>query len=129
MSLLTLGLLLSQLFPKALHRLSRSIVRSRVHSTAVGIFSVLLVFISAVANMVILLSLPQARHSLRTESVSGLWGACCPGGWGSHLSLFLLPFVIPENFSLWHIRPLGMALVTTSLIGYPNIHPTFAVHL
>ncbi|KAG8509063.1 Adenylate cyclase type 6 [Galemys pyrenaicus] len=40
-----------QLFPKALQRLSRSIVRSRAHSTAVGIFSVLLVFTSAVANM------------------------------------------------------------------------------
>uniref|UniRef100_A0A2I3GH58 Adenylate cyclase type 6 n=1 Tax=Nomascus leucogenys TaxID=61853 RepID=A0A2I3GH58_NOMLE len=40
------------LFPKALQRLSRSIVRSRAHSTAVGIFSVLLVFTSAVANMV-----------------------------------------------------------------------------
>lgn len=45
---------LLQLFPKALQRLSRSIVRSRVHSTAVGVFSVLLVFISAIANMVIL---------------------------------------------------------------------------
>lgn len=41
-----------QLFPKALHRLSRSIVRSRAHSTVVGIFSVLLVFTSAIANMV-----------------------------------------------------------------------------
>ncbi|XP_010621881.1 adenylate cyclase type 6 isoform X4 [Fukomys damarensis] len=39
------------LFPKALQHLSRSIVRSRAHSTAVGIFSVLLVFISAIANM------------------------------------------------------------------------------
>lgn len=41
-----------QLFPKALQRLSRSIVRSRAHSTVVGIFSVLLVFTSAIANMV-----------------------------------------------------------------------------
>ncbi|XP_047724348.1 adenylate cyclase type 6 isoform X4 [Prionailurus viverrinus] len=40
-----------KLFPKALQRLSRSIVRSRAHSTAVGIFSVLLVFTSAIANM------------------------------------------------------------------------------
>uniref|UniRef100_A0A8I3PN13 Adenylate cyclase type 6 n=1 Tax=Canis lupus familiaris TaxID=9615 RepID=A0A8I3PN13_CANLF len=39
------------LFPKALRRLSRSIVRSRAHSTVVGIFSVLLVFTSAIANM------------------------------------------------------------------------------
>ncbi|XP_036747659.2 adenylate cyclase type 6 isoform X2 [Manis pentadactyla] len=39
------------LFPMALQRLSRSIVRSRAHSTAVGIFSVLLVFTSAIANM------------------------------------------------------------------------------
>nr|XP_030691098.1 adenylate cyclase type 6 isoform X4 [Globicephala melas] len=39
------------LFPRALRRLSRSIVRSRAHSTAVGIFSVLLVFVSAIANM------------------------------------------------------------------------------
>lgn len=41
-----------QLFPKGLQHLSRSIVRSRAHSTAVGIFSVLLVFTSAIANMV-----------------------------------------------------------------------------
>ncbi|XP_064447406.1 adenylate cyclase type 6 isoform X2 [Mirounga angustirostris] len=40
-----------KLFPKALRRLSRSIVRSRAHSTGVGIFSVLLVFTSAIANM------------------------------------------------------------------------------
>uniref|UniRef100_A0A8C4FEP1 Adenylate cyclase type 6 n=1 Tax=Catagonus wagneri TaxID=51154 RepID=A0A8C4FEP1_9CETA len=39
------------LFPEALRRLSRSIVRSRAHSTAVGIFSVLLVFTSTIANM------------------------------------------------------------------------------
>ncbi|XP_044535570.1 adenylate cyclase type 6 [Gracilinanus agilis] len=39
------------LFPKFLQHLSRSIVRSRAHSTAVGIFSVLLVFIAAIANM------------------------------------------------------------------------------
>ncbi|XP_039738103.1 adenylate cyclase type 6 isoform X2 [Pteropus medius] len=39
------------LFPKGLQHLSRSIVRSRAHSTAVGIFSVLLVFTSAIANM------------------------------------------------------------------------------
>ncbi|XP_066865295.1 adenylate cyclase type 6 isoform X5 [Kogia breviceps] len=39
------------LFPQALRRLSRSIVCSRAHSTAVGIFSVLLVFTSAIANM------------------------------------------------------------------------------
>nr|KAF6372804.1 adenylate cyclase 6 [Pipistrellus kuhlii] len=39
------------LFPEALRRLSRSIVRSRAHSTAVGIFSVLLVFTTAIANM------------------------------------------------------------------------------
>uniref|UniRef100_A0A7N5K770 Adenylate cyclase type 6 n=1 Tax=Ailuropoda melanoleuca TaxID=9646 RepID=A0A7N5K770_AILME len=40
-----------KLFPKALRRLSRSIVHSRAHSTVVGIFSVLLVFTSAIANM------------------------------------------------------------------------------
>ncbi|XP_069908278.1 adenylate cyclase type 6 isoform X6 [Oryctolagus cuniculus] len=38
-------------FPRVLQRLSRGIVRSRAHSTAVGIFSVLLVFTSAIANM------------------------------------------------------------------------------
>ncbi|XP_062059737.1 adenylate cyclase type 6 isoform X2 [Lepus europaeus] len=40
-------------FPRVLQRLSRGIVRSRAHSTAVGIFSVLLVFTSAIANMFI----------------------------------------------------------------------------
>ncbi|XP_040834374.1 adenylate cyclase type 6 [Ochotona curzoniae] len=40
-------------FPEGLQRLSRSIVRSRAHSTAVGIASVLLVFTSAITNMFI----------------------------------------------------------------------------
>lgn len=48
----SLQILTVQLFPVALRRLSRSIVRSRAHSTVVGIFSVLLVFTSTVANMV-----------------------------------------------------------------------------
>ncbi|XP_038608564.1 adenylate cyclase type 6 [Tachyglossus aculeatus] len=39
------------LFPLALQRLSRNIVRSRARSTAVGVFSILLVFVSAFATM------------------------------------------------------------------------------
>ncbi|TKC39767.1 hypothetical protein EI555_016203 [Monodon monoceros] len=64
------------LFPQALRRLSRSIVRSRAHSTAVGIFSVLLVFISAIANMYfvgsMLLSLLASSVFLHISSIGKL---------------------------------------------------------
>ncbi|KFO33450.1 Adenylate cyclase type 6 [Fukomys damarensis] len=64
------------LFPKALQHLSRSIVRSRAHSTAVGIFSVLLVFISAIANMYfvgnMLLSLLASSVFLHISSIGKL---------------------------------------------------------
>ncbi|XP_011903870.1 PREDICTED: adenylate cyclase type 6 isoform X4 [Cercocebus atys] len=64
------------LFPKALQRLSRSIVRSRAHSTAVGIFSVLLVFTSAIANMYfigsVLLSLLASSVFLHISSIGKL---------------------------------------------------------
>uniref|UniRef100_A0A671EHI6 Adenylate cyclase type 6 n=1 Tax=Rhinolophus ferrumequinum TaxID=59479 RepID=A0A671EHI6_RHIFE len=64
------------LFPKALRRLSRSIVRSRAHSTAVGIFSVLLVFTSAIANMYfvgnVLLSLLASSVFLHINSIGKL---------------------------------------------------------
>lgn len=67
-----------QLFPEALQRLSRSIVRSRAHSTAVGIFSVLLVFTSAIANMV--KALPPACQTLlwALGHISCPQGACFP---------------------------------------------------
>ncbi|XP_011791625.1 PREDICTED: adenylate cyclase type 6 isoform X2 [Colobus angolensis palliatus] len=64
------------LFPKALQRLSRGIVRSRAHSTAVGIFSVLLVFTSAIANMYfigsVLLSLLASSVFLHISSIGKL---------------------------------------------------------
>uniref|UniRef100_A0A673TWF2 adenylate cyclase n=1 Tax=Suricata suricatta TaxID=37032 RepID=A0A673TWF2_SURSU len=64
------------LFPKALQRLSRSIVRSRAHSTVVGIFSVLLVFTSAIANMYfvgnMLLSLLASSVFLHISSIGKL---------------------------------------------------------
>uniref|UniRef100_A0A8C0DPK9 Adenylate cyclase type 6 n=1 Tax=Balaenoptera musculus TaxID=9771 RepID=A0A8C0DPK9_BALMU len=64
------------LFPAALRRLSRSIVRSRAHSTAVGIFSVLLVFTSAIANMYfvgnMLLSLLASSVFLHISSIGKL---------------------------------------------------------
>uniref|UniRef100_A0A8D1NB98 adenylate cyclase n=1 Tax=Sus scrofa TaxID=9823 RepID=A0A8D1NB98_PIG len=64
------------LFPEALRRLSRSIVRSRAHSTAVGIFSVLLVFTSAIANMYFvgnaLLSLLASSVFLHISSIGKL---------------------------------------------------------
>lgn len=41
-----------QLFPAALQRLSRKIVQSRAHSTVIGVFTILLVFIAAFVNMV-----------------------------------------------------------------------------
>ncbi|KAF1627722.1 Adenylate cyclase type 6, partial [Eudyptes filholi] len=39
------------LFPTALQRLSRKIVQSRAHSTIIGVFTILLVFIAAFVNM------------------------------------------------------------------------------
>uniref|UniRef100_A0A7M4FRE0 Adenylate cyclase type 6 n=1 Tax=Crocodylus porosus TaxID=8502 RepID=A0A7M4FRE0_CROPO len=39
------------LFPAALQRVSRKIVHSRAHSTVIGVFTVLLVFIAACVNM------------------------------------------------------------------------------
>ncbi|PKK17954.1 adenylate cyclase 6 [Columba livia] len=39
------------LFPAALQRLSRKIVQSRAHSTVIGVFTILLVFIAAFVNM------------------------------------------------------------------------------
>lgn len=41
-----------QLFPTALQRLSRKIVQSRAHSTIIGVFTILLVFVAAFINMV-----------------------------------------------------------------------------
>lgn len=41
-----------QLFPTALQRLSRKIVQSRAHSTVIGVFTILLVFVAAFVNMV-----------------------------------------------------------------------------
>ncbi|NXX00790.1 ADCY6 cyclase, partial [Larus smithsonianus] len=48
------------LFPAALQRLSRKIVQSRAHSTVIGVFTILLVFIAAFVNM-----FPCSRVSLR----------------------------------------------------------------
>ncbi|NXP04033.1 ADCY6 cyclase, partial [Thinocorus orbignyianus] len=39
------------LFPAALQRLSQKIVRSRTHSTIIGVFTILLVFVAAFVNM------------------------------------------------------------------------------
>lgn len=41
-----------QLFPTALQQLSRGIVQSRARSTAIAVFTILLVFIAAFVNMV-----------------------------------------------------------------------------
>lgn len=41
-----------QLFPAALQQLSQKIVQSRAHSTVIGVFTILLVFIAAFVNMV-----------------------------------------------------------------------------
>lgn len=42
----------SQLFPGPLQTLSRKIVRSKMNSTLVGVFTITLVFLSAFVNMV-----------------------------------------------------------------------------
>ncbi|KAK1199618.1 ADCY5 cyclase, partial [Pygoscelis papua] len=41
----------TQLFPATLQRLSRKIVQSRAHSTIIGVFTILLVFVAAFVNM------------------------------------------------------------------------------
>lgn len=47
-----LSLPLPQLFPAPLQTLSRKIVRSKMNSTLVGVFTITLVFLSAFVNMV-----------------------------------------------------------------------------
>lgn len=47
-----------QLFPAPLQTLSRKIVRSKMNSTLVGVFTITLVFLSAFVNMVGWLHLP-----------------------------------------------------------------------
>ena len=49
---LSLPLPLGQLFPAPLQTLSRKIVRSKMNSTLVGVFTITLVFLSAFVNMV-----------------------------------------------------------------------------
>lgn len=52
-----------QLFPAPLQTLSRKIVQSRTNSTLVGVFAIILVFLSAFVNMVGALFLTGAlRH-------------------------------------------------------------------
>lgn len=140
-----------QLFPKALQRLSRSIVRSRAHSTVVGIFSVLLVFTSAIANMVkvqwgffysdplcrALTALGSGgRERNKTHSFPALQELVIPKE-GVRLTL-VPPFPcsphllssLSESFDLQGIRHWGMALVAPLLRAYCDMPPpTFAVHL
>ncbi|KAM9177230.1 adenylate cyclase type 6 isoform 2-T2 [Mergus octosetaceus] len=64
------------LFPAALQRLSRAIVRSRARSTAIAVFTVLLVFIAAFVNMYftysVLLSLLACSVFLHISSIGKL---------------------------------------------------------
>ena len=109
--------------------MSRSIVRSRAHSTAVGIFSVLLVFTSAVASMVKV----QGEFACSFSVPSTVLGAAATKRNETHFlpkagarltpvllacSLCLLSS-LSENWGLWHIRHLGMALVTLPLPQLP----------
>ena len=112
--------------------MSRSIVRSRAHSTAVGIFSVLLVFTSAVASMVKV----QGEFSCSSSVPSTVLGAGATKRNETHFlpkaGVRLTPVLLAcslcfllslsENLGLWHIRHLGMALVTPPLLSYPNIY-------
>lgn len=52
-----------QLFPAPLQTLSRKIVRSKMNSTLVGVFTIILVFLSAFVNMVGWLHLPSPVRS------------------------------------------------------------------
>uniref|UniRef100_A0A8B9UI27 adenylate cyclase n=1 Tax=Anas zonorhyncha TaxID=75864 RepID=A0A8B9UI27_9AVES len=64
------------LFPAALQRLSRAIVRSRARSTAIAVFTVLLVFVAAFVNMYftysVLLSLLACSVFLHISSIGKL---------------------------------------------------------
>ncbi|XP_054253066.1 adenylate cyclase type 6 isoform X2 [Indicator indicator] len=64
------------LFPAALQQLSRKIVQSRAHSTIIGVFSILLVFIAAFINMYfsysVVLSLLACSVFLHISSIGKL---------------------------------------------------------
>lgn len=51
-----------QLFPAAMQTVSKKIVQSRTNSTLVGVFSIILVFISAFVNMVGACTSPARSH-------------------------------------------------------------------
>lgn len=54
--------LLLQLFPGAMQTVSKKIVQSRTNSTLVGVFSIILVFISAFINMVRFVGSPTKKQ-------------------------------------------------------------------
>lgn len=56
-----------KLFPAAMQTVSKKIVQSRTNSTLVGVFSIILVFISAFVNMV------SDGHQTETESQGHLF--------------------------------------------------------
>lgn len=72
---------LSQLFPTPLQTLSRKIVRSKMNSTLVGVFTITLVFLSAFVNMV---GISVASQCLPSSAGSTQWGPLADEhSWGS----------------------------------------------
>lgn len=61
----------TQLFPAPLQTLSRKIVQSRTNSTLVGVFAIILVFLSAFVNMVCAL-FPLTHSVLYSFLISAL---------------------------------------------------------
>lgn len=60
-----------QLFPAPLQTLSKKIVQSRTNSTLVGVFAIILVFLSAFVNMV-RASIPSAHSVLYGVPIGAL---------------------------------------------------------
>lgn len=74
-----------QLFPGPLQTLSRKIVRSKMNSTLVGVFTITLVFLSAFVNMVGVSTSPaplgETRGALHPSSMG--WEESSPRPWSS----------------------------------------------
>uniref|UniRef100_A0A8D3CDS5 Adenylate cyclase type 6 n=1 Tax=Scophthalmus maximus TaxID=52904 RepID=A0A8D3CDS5_SCOMX len=59
-----------KLFPAAMQTVSKKIVQSRTNSTLVGVFTIILVFISAFVNMVIMTATAAKAHTQTSSTAS-----------------------------------------------------------
>lgn len=96
---LSLPLPLGQLFPAPLQTLSRKIVRSKMNSTLVGVFTITLVFLSAFVNMVGGSTSPAPPQPFGAlNPISMHWEETSLRPWGSP-SLEILIWVSPQAWN------------------------------